>query len=506
MKKDYSEFQYDNYDRYRAIRENTRDMRLDYFHNTVSLSEEKKLLYIRVDRGNEYETMQSLLDEYAQKEAAERVGEIQEDDPEALESERLDRIESRKENLSLMEDFIQRYEGKIRFGFEEEDSPDSDKEPLINVLSGAFIRLGYGEGILDFLYADFDTPLTASAFFYEALLNGMKEQFDDLDLPGEPEAEKVYSHTQEIVEDFLDYSSNFITVRNTAYRSLYTAICPPLFVSGGHGPKRLLRYRNYLLALQEEYKTILEFCYDENFHPNLLGHMMPHERYALYRATHDLPSFSRRQEQIHIRHREMGHMHVMPYGLEKEEIVARLMTKLPASEEELQTFAAELGLDQKQLYYHLHDPFFIRIEYAFSTVEQILELEFTKMLEQNVRFRKCKRCGKYFIMKGNYDTNYCDRVAEGSTQTCQQIAAQENYKARNADNKAIPIYSKYYKRYAARVRVNQIKEKDFNAWRYQAIVKRDECTDGKITPEELTEWMEASFPNRKPRKPKEEKE
>ena len=107
-------------------------------------------------------------------------------------------------------------------------------------------------------------------------------------------------------------------------------------------------------------------------------------------------------------------------------------------------------------------------------------------------------------MKGNYDTNYCDRVVEGGTQTCQQLAAQENYKARNADNKAIPIYSKYYKRYAARMKVKQIKEEDFNAWRYQAIRKRDECSDGKITPEEFTEWMEASFPNRKPRKPKDE--
>ena len=40
--------------------------------------------------------------------------------------------------------------------------------------------------------------------------------------------------------------------------------------------------------------------------------------------------------------------------------------------------------------------------------------------------------------------------------------------------------------------------------RYQAITKRDEYTDGKITPEELTEWMETSFPNRKPRKAREE--
>ena len=59
------------------------------------------------------------------------------------------------------------------------------------------------------------------------------------------------------------------------------------------------------------------------------------------------------------------------------------------------------------------------------------------------------------------------------------------------------IYNKYYKRYAARVRVHQLKEDEFNKWRYQAITKRDECYDGKITPEEYVEWMEAYFPNRK---------
>ena len=54
MKKDYSEFQYSDYDRYRSIRENTRNMQLDFFHNTVTFSEEKKCKFIRVDRGNEY--------------------------------------------------------------------------------------------------------------------------------------------------------------------------------------------------------------------------------------------------------------------------------------------------------------------------------------------------------------------------------------------------------------------------------------------------------------------
>lgn len=126
-----------------------------------------------------------------------------------------------------------------------------------------------------------------------------------------------------------------------------------------------------------------------------------------------------------------------------------------------------------------------------------MELEFSKILEQNIRFRKCKRCGKYFIMKGNYDTRYCDRIAPGERRKCQDIAAQENYKQKNAGNEALPIYSKYYKRYAARVRVNQIKEADFKKWKYAALTKRDECSDGKITTEEFIEWLDASFPNRK---------
>ena len=102
-------------------------------------------------------------------------------------------------------------------------------------------------------------------------------------------------------------------------------------------------------------------------------------------------------------------------------------------------------------------------------------------------------------MKGNYDTNYCDRIENGETRTCKEIAALENYKAKIADNKAIPIYNKYYKRYSARVKVRQIKEADFKKWKYQAMSKRDECTDGIITPEKFTERMENSFPNRKPK-------
>ena len=87
-----------------------------------------------------------------------------------------------------------------------------------------------------------------------------------------------------------------------------------------------------------------------------------------------------------------------------------------------------------------------------ESIKQALELEFLQLLKNESNIRECKRCGKYFIMKGNYDTNYCDRIAEGETRNCQDIAAQGNYKKKMADNAAIPLYQKYYKRYAARVR------------------------------------------------------
>ena len=184
-----------------------------------------------------------------------------------------------------------------------------------------------------------------------------------------------------------------------------------------------------------------------------------------------------------------------------EELKLRFQNK-PEPNDDHAALAAKLGTTVEKMVAGITLPHFLNIQYEFGSVAEILELEFTKMLEANVRFRKCKRCGRYFIMKGNYDTNYCDRVAPGQTKNCQELAAIENYKAKIADNEAIPVYNKYYKRYAARVKARQIKEADFKKWKYQALTLRDDCANGKITVEEYIQWMEGYFPNRKPRQDK----
>ena len=45
--------------------------------------------------------------------------------------------------------------------------------------------------------------------------------------------------------------------------------------------------------------------------------------------------------------------------------------------------------------------------------------------------------------------------------------------------------------------MRQIKEDDFKKWKYEALVKRDECSAGKITTDEYIDLMERYFPNRK---------
>lgn len=160
-------------------------------------------------------------------------------------------------------------------------------------------------------------------------------------------------------------------------------------------------------------------------------------------------------------------------------------------------FAQEHGIDAATLmYFHNfnHNPV---LRYRCESLHEFLELELNKLIEYGAKLKCCERCGQWFTYKGNYDARYCNRIHLGELRSCRDLAAEENYKMKMAEDKALPIYRKYYRRYSARVKVNQIKEADFKRWKYEALVKRDECSAGKITPEEYIDWLEGCFPNRK---------
>ncbi len=507
MKRDYSEYELSEYEKYRCLRSDSKYAKLSFYQNTARFDSESKKIFIRVDPVNEY---------------VYRMEDIEEDERRhnngclrpryTSEEDKTEFDKMRKEDLAENERDFQalcsRYDiDRTNFDMHVEyfysEHPEEEEEPLNNVLGGSYIHIPYGEGILDFIYADFKPayeealrlPLLLKQFG-EFLKREEPESFsEDDESQTESRPEKVYNRTQDIVEEYNRYASTVRYVKDISYTSLYTAICPPVFSSDYDTLPALRWYYHYLITLQNEYLELLEFCFDEEFYPEVLGHLHPAERYYLYRNLNNQPEHLRREELFSL---EMNIMsgREMPYGLAKEDLIARLNKPIVMSEHHVE-FAKRYGADIKDLEFCLRYPHFLNIQYEFCSVADILELEFSKILEQNIRFRKCKRCGKYFIMKGNYDTRYCERIAPGEKRKCQDLAAQENYKKKNAGNESLQIYSKYYKRYAARVRVGQIKEADFKMWKYAALTKRDECADGSITVDEFIEWMEASFPNRK---------
>ena len=503
MEKDYSEYQPTEYEKYRLSRQGRAYIDLNLFHNTVRFDRNRRDMEISVDPCHEYAI---LLDDLRESDWIETEGH-----PLPLyrnEEERLQYCkqveEQNLENKLTFARFLTRFQIN-RHHFDQDvrdiyaENPDVQKEPLNNVLSGAEICLSVGEGLLDFLYADFEKPYRNQIEFIALLKQFVAAGRDENEGREIKEAQrqpttpvKIRKQSQTVAERFYQYEDTMTHARALTYASLYSAICPPLFRDGGMHEKALRYYYAYLRSVQKEYLERIEFCFDEEYRPEMLGGLDASARYCLYRHIKGWPSFFKQQDEVYFA-RTVTQEDI------KRHFSGQIFRPVGISQETVDTFCAEFGIEPDYMKYFFATDHTLFRRTEFCTPADILELEFDKLIEIGARFRKCRRCGRYFLMKGNYDTNYCDTPAAGETKSCQELAAQENYKKRMEADEALPIYNKYYKRYSARVKVRQIKEADFKRWRYEAMQKRDACSRGEITPEELVEWMEAAFPNRKKR-------
>lgn len=364
--------------------------------------------------------------------------------------------------------------------------PMGNSRVYISPMNTASVFFSPGEGILNFLYADFDSA-------YNECLNRTKKNLPnetslDISLLTEKE-KKLYYHLA-----LIETQKRFKLLIEA---SLFTAEFPPILLYCSK--QELTDYYRYLKKLQNNLLHLIEATFDENFCNGFFNHLTHKTRFAGYCRKQGLSAEQKRTivHSISIIDAEHQIENVLDGYIESD---FDLHIKMAAASEispSVQKNLDKLGFTMPEM---IALSAMQADEYETcicESIEQQIEFELIQLLKSDIGMRKCKRCGKYFIMKGNYDTNYCDRIAEGETRNCQDLAAQENYKKKMADNAAIPLYQKYYKRYAARVRVRQIKEPDFKKWKYQAMTKRDECSDGKITLAEFEAWLEASFPNRK---------
>ena len=365
--------------------------------------------------------------------------------------------------------------------------PLGDSRAYISPMNTASVFFAPGEGLLNFLYADFDSA-------YSECLNRTKKDLPtneaSLDISSLPEEEKKLYY-------YLALTQTQKQIKPLIEASLFTAEFPPILLHCSE--QELTDYYQYLKEIQSNLLNLIEATFDENFCDGFFNHLTHKTRFAGYCRKLGLPAEQKRTivHSISIIDAEHQIENVLDGYIDSDFDLNIKMAAVSEVDSSIQKNLDKLGFTMPEM---IALSVMQADEYETcicESIEQQIEFELIQLLKSDTGMRKCKRCGKYFIMKGNYDTNYCDRIAEGETRNCQDLAAQENYKKKMADNAAIPLYQKYYKRYAARVRVRQIKEPDFKKWKYQAMTKRDECSDGKITLADFEEWLEASFPNRK---------
>ena len=367
--------------------------------------------------------------------------------------------------------------------------PDDISETRINYFSGTSVTIPLGEGLLNFCYADFDAA-------FEKCMGAYLRFIHDSGSAPDLDRRKISGNREAVIRAFELYEQVFPILNGVFYNSLYTAIFPPLLMKKTE--RAVDFYRNYLRLLQSEFLELIEFCFDKDFRPGVLSSMYPSERYSLWCKIRGRPSSCKRQETFDS-NSFSPHGTKRPYGLSWEELDAFFQKEVVLTEEQ-KAFAQEFGIAECDLEAAYHYPSFVAAYFDCSTVRDMLDLEFSKLLEEGVQFQKCGRCGRYFLSKGDYHGQYCDRIAPGESRTCQQLAAQEAYQSKLKENdgqNALNIYQKYYKRYFARVTSGSLKKEKFRQWQYEAVQKRDGCLNGELSLGELIDWLDGSMPNRK---------
>lgn len=206
---------------------------------------------------------------------------------------------------------------------------------------------------------------------------------------------------------------------------------------------------------QKRFIELIEFCFDQSYNP-LLNQLTAEERYYLWKKRNFSQMFVIEQPEFTCETAKVFASFPDHYENNAEnDLYSDEITPdtIKAVKQEL--------ISQVQLFY-CNAP----VEYAFC--------EFNSLIQINAKVKRCKRCGKFFLLKGDYNTDYCDRILPGNNMTCKKAAATENRKNKVAHNPILKEYEKAYKRMYARCINNKISKEDFRMWADEASCKRDE--------------------------------
>ena len=119
--------------------------------------------------------------------------------------------------------------------------------------------------------------------------------------------------------------------------------------------------------------------------------------------------------------------------------------------------------------------------YELDRVNEQINLELFKMIENNFIIKKCENCNKLFI-PDKTDQIYCNNLYEDTQKTCKEIGAINKRKEKVEDSKILKEYNREYKRmYGLHYNHSkEFKEKKFKEWSNKARELKNNYTDNQL--------------------------
>lgn len=126
-------------------------------------------------------------------------------------------------------------------------------------------------------------------------------------------------------------------------------------------------------------------------------------------------------------------------------------------------------------------------EYEICNLEQLLHMEILSMIQADTMIRKCRNCGKYFVVS-NRKTAYCDRIDE-SGERCSAIGPSRNFQKKMGDEEALKIYTRAYKTHFARTKKGTMDKTAFSEWCNEAKQKLEQVRAGELDIVIFKKWL-----------------
>ena len=117
---------------------------------------------------------------------------------------------------------------------------------------------------------------------------------------------------------------------------------------------------------------------------------------------------------------------------------------------------------------------------VFHRLGEFLHVDFFRGLMHGHSPRRCKNCGRFFLLTEGYNAVYCNRIAPGDTvKTCQRVGAHRT--AAKGENKTPErkLYDQVYNRLKTRHQRKKISTDEWNkavalAWNYKEKADKGE--------------------------------